>query len=81
MTDKADTIAAEAAQLPRRERVAIIEKLLASLETEQPADPSEVADAWADEVRQRSKDLKDGDVQAIPWHQVSADGKKLFDAT
>jgi putative addiction module component (TIGR02574 family) len=81
MTDKADTIAAEAAQLPRRERVAIIEKLLASLETEPPADPSEVADAWADEVRQRSKDLKDGDGMAIPWRQVSADGEKLFDAT
>ena len=80
MTNRVEAIAAEAVQLERRERVAIIEKLLASLETEPLADPSEISNAWGDEVRRRSKDLKNGDVPAIPWHQVSADGEKLFDA-
>ena len=80
MTNKVETIAAEAAQLERQERVAIIEKLLESLETEPSDDPSEVAKAWGNEVRRRSIELKNGDVQAIPWDQVRADGEKLFDA-
>ena len=80
MTNRVETIAAEPAQLERRERVAIIEKLLTSLEIEPPADPTEVANAWSDELRRRSKDLKNRDVQAIPWNQVSADGEKLLDA-
>jgi len=80
MTNKAETIATEATQLERQERVAIIEKLLESLETEPSDDPSEVAQVWGDEVRRRSLELKNGDVQAIPWDQVRADGEKLFDA-
>ncbi len=80
MTNKVETIAAEAAQLERQERVAIIEKLLNSLETEAADDPSDVAEAWQQEVRRRSVELKNGDVQAIPWNQVRADGEKLFDA-
>ena len=79
MTNKVQTIAAEAAQLERQERVAIVEKLLESLESDPTDDPSEVAKAWRNEVRGRSVELRNGDVKAIPWDQVKADGEKLFD--
>lgn len=80
MTNKVETITAEAAQLERQDRVAIIEKLLASLETKPSDDPSEVAKAWGHEVRRRSTELKNGNAETIPWGQVRADGAKLFDA-
>ena len=80
MANKVETITAEAAQLERRERVAIIENLLESLETEPSDDPSEVAKTWGHEVRRRSTELKNGNAEAIPWDQVRTDGEKLFDA-
>ena len=80
MTNKVQTIATEAAQLERQERVAIIEALLESLEPEPSDDPSEVAKAWGNEVRRRSMELRNGDAEAIPWDQVRADGEKLCDA-
>ncbi len=79
MTNKVHMIAEEAAQLDREERVAIIEKLLETLELEPTDDPSEVAKAWGDEVNRRSVELMNGDVKTIPWDQVKADGEKLFD--
>ena len=79
MTGKANLIAEEAAQLDRQERVAIIEKLLESLEPAAAEDPSEVQAAWSRETRQRSKELRDGDVSSVPWDQVKAEGEKLFD--
>ena len=80
MTDKVHTITREAAQLERRQRVEIIEKLLETLEPESPDDPSEVQAAWRDEVTRRSEDLRSGGVTAIPWDQVKDEGEKLFDA-
>jgi putative addiction module component (TIGR02574 family) len=80
MIKKVDAIAAEATQLEPRERVLIIEKLLESLEAVQTDDPSKVAEAWSNEVRRRSMELKHGEVQAIPWEQVREDGETLFDA-
>lgn len=80
MTNKVEAIATEATQLERQERVAIIEKLLESLEAGPSEDPTEVAKIWGNDLRRRSLELKNGVVQAIPWDQVKADGEKLFDA-
>ncbi len=66
MTGKADFIAEEAEQLERQERVAIIERLLESLEPASPDDASQLQAARRSEVQQRSKQLKDGDVKSIP---------------
>lgn len=80
MTGKVQAIAQEAAQLERHERVEIIEVLLETLEPESTDDPSDVLSAWQDEVGQRSKELKSGQVTAIPWNQVKDEAEKLFDA-
>jgi putative addiction module component (TIGR02574 family) len=80
MTNRVESITAQAARLEQQERVAIIENLLEGLETPSSDDPSEVARAWRDEVHRRSTELKNGDAQAIPWDQVRSEGEKLFDA-
>ena len=69
MTNKVDTITAEATHLEQQERVALIEQLLESLETEPSDDPSEVTKAWDNDVRRRSTELKNGNAQTIPWDQ------------
>ena len=80
MTEKVQAIAHEAAQLERHERVEIIEVLLETLEPESTDDSSDVLSAWQDEVTQRSKELKSGEMTAIPWDQVKDEAEKLFDA-
>lgn len=79
MASKVKSIADEASQLERRERVEIIEKLLESLESGDREDPADNEIAWKAEVLRRSQDLKTGDVTAISWNQVRAEGERLFD--
>lgn len=79
MASKVKSIADEAAQLERRERVEIIEKLLESLESDAREDPTDNEIAWKAEVQRRSQDLKTGDVTAISWNQVRSEGERLFD--
>jgi putative addiction module component (TIGR02574 family) len=61
-----EEVLATALQLTRPERARIAEELLASLE-----EPDEVvAEAWAQELDRRSRELEDGTVVAIPWEEV-----------
>ena len=79
MTDnRVETIAKDASQLERRDRVSLIEKLLDTLEPESPADPSQVEAEWRAEVKRRSEDLSCGKETAIPWEQVKDEGEQLF---
>ena len=55
----------EALKLPARERVAIAEKLLESVETEDQEDEDEIQAAWAEEIRVRSQELRDGTVKGL----------------
>lgn len=79
MASKVKSIADEASQLERHERVEIIEKLLESLESGDREDPADNEIAWKAEVLRRSQDLKTGEVTAISWNQVRAEGERLFD--
>ena len=56
----------EALKLPVRERVAIAEKLLESVDEEgDTAGDDELQAAWADEVSRRSHELRDGSVKGL----------------
>jgi putative addiction module component (TIGR02574 family) len=54
--------------LPRGDRARIAEEILASLE--EPED--DVALAWADELKRRSRQLADGSVTPVPWETARA---------
>jgi putative addiction module component (TIGR02574 family) len=69
MTRGAKKILEAAIKLTESERLQVIEELLASLE---PAPENEVDAAWAAEVERRSREIKEGTVQAIPWDEVKS---------
>lgn len=60
-------VLSEAMKLPVQERVRVAEKLLESADAEGYEDESEatIHAAWAGEVQQRSRELKDGSVRGL----------------
>ncbi len=67
MSPKAENLAAEALQLPREARAFIAEKLLESLDFDEPF---EVSPEWKDEIRRRCQELDDGKARLVPGEQV-----------
>ncbi|MGN6730506.1 MAG: addiction module protein, partial [Candidatus Binatia bacterium] len=58
---------------PKRDRLQIVEELLASLET---AADGDVDAAWAAEIERRSREIKHGVVRPVPWGVVKAQARK-----
>jgi putative addiction module component (TIGR02574 family) len=69
MTRAAKEIVNAAIKLPERERLQIVEELLASLE---PAIEEDVDAAWAVEIERRSRDVKEGKVRPVSWDEVKS---------
>ena len=73
MTRPAKEIVNAAIKLAERDRLQIVEELLASLE---PDKDDDVDVAWAAEIENRSREVKQGIVRAIPWAVVKAHARK-----
>jgi len=73
MTRPAKEIVSAAIKLTERDRLQIVEELLASLE---PDNDEDVDAAWAAEIERRSKEIKRGIVRPIPWKEVKAQARK-----
>ena len=73
MTRPAKQIVNAAIKLAERDRLQIVEELLASLE---PDKDDDVDAAWAAEVQRRSREIKEGIVRPIPWAEVKAQARK-----
>lgn len=56
-----------AMELPEKEKIRIVEELLAGLEGE--ADP-EAETAWIAEIERRTKEIERGEAKPIPWSTV-----------
>ena len=69
MNARVDHLIDEALALAPDERSALVVALLDSLDGE---DESTIAEAWADEIRQRKADLRSGAAQAAPWAEAKA---------
>ncbi len=67
MATASTKVLSEALKLSVQERVRIAEKLLESADAEGYEDANEVVihTAWADEIKQRSGDFKDGSVRGL----------------
>ncbi len=73
MARRAEDIVKAAVQLPEKERVQVVERLLASLEST----PDEDVDAaWASEIKRRSREIKEGTVRPLPWKDVKARARR-----
>jgi len=68
MTQTADTLSKQAAQLPPAERMALVERILDSLDV-----PDPTMDAlWAKEADDRLAAYRRGEISAIPLAEVLA---------
>jgi putative addiction module component (TIGR02574 family) len=74
MNARVDHLLDEALALAPDERSALFVALLDSLDGE---DEAAVAQAWAEEIRQRKRDLQSGAAKAIPWSEARARLNKL----
>lgn len=73
------SIVAAASQLPEQDRLRVVEALLDTLEPPADDEPGRIADAWRDEVRRRSEELRTGAVKPLLWSEVRAEGERLLD--
>ena len=67
MSPKAKNIIDDALQLPQDIRALIAEKLLESLDYEEPL---ELSKKWKEEIERRCQGIDNGSVQLIPGDQV-----------
>lgn len=56
-----------ALELPEKEKIRVIDELLAGIDGE--PDPDAEA-AWADEIARRTHEIKQGTVRPVPWSKV-----------
>ncbi len=67
MSPKAESIMKEALELPREVRALLAEKLLESLDFEEPF---EVSSEWREEIARRCREIDAGTANLIPGDQV-----------
>lgn len=67
MSPRTETIMKEALQLPREARALIAEKLLESLDLDEPF---ELSEPWRQEIARRCREIDEGKVELIPGEQV-----------
>jgi len=72
MSPKVKDIMNNALQLPKDARALIAEKLLESLDFEEPFD---LSDKWKMEIERRCQEIDDGSVVLIPGEQVIKEAK------
>ena len=69
MSLQTDKLVTDALRLPREERALLAEKLLESLDHDEPFD---VSPEWREEIRRRSREMDEGKQSLVP-------GDKVFD--
>jgi len=70
MNTSLEKLESEVLDLPVRERAHLARRLIQSLDTGIPEDPSEVEREWEIEIHRRLEEYRDGKVQTIPAAQV-----------
>ena len=73
MSPKAESIMKEALELPREARALIAERLLESIDFEEPF---ELSDEWKTEIARRCREIDDGTAELIPADKVFKEAKK-----
>lgn len=76
MSGNAEKVVRQALLLPREQRAYVAEKLLESLDFEEPF---KVSSKWKNEILRRCKNLDRGEVELISGDQVLLEASKRFD--
>ncbi|SMP42347.1 putative addiction module component, TIGR02574 family [Neorhodopirellula lusitana] len=75
MSESTQQLIASALQLGPADRAVVANAILASLDGLRDDEPSEVLEAWSDEIRSRIDDIDSGRVKTIP----SSEAWKMID--
>ena len=67
MGKSSQAILEEALKLPSKERAAVAEQLIQSLD---PIQETEVEQAWQKEIQRRLTEIEKGETTPIPWEEV-----------
>lgn len=73
MSPKTENIMNTALQLPREARALVAEKLLESLDYEEPF---EISSEWETEIERRCREIDDGKVELVPGDRVLKDAAR-----
>jgi putative addiction module component (TIGR02574 family) len=73
MSPETENVMKKALQLPREARALIAEKLLESLDFEEPF---EVSSEWKEEIARRCREIDEGTVELIPGEDVLKEAAK-----
>jgi putative addiction module component (TIGR02574 family) len=73
MSPEMESIIQKVLQLPRKSRALIAERLLESLDFEEPF---EVSNEWREEIARRCREIDEGDVALIPGEEVLKEAGK-----
>ena len=72
----ANKILAEALRLNAKERAALAERLISSLEKSTRESSVAAEKAWQKEIKRRWSDIRTGKVKTIPWEAVEVELRK-----
>jgi putative addiction module component (TIGR02574 family) len=70
----------QALQLSRQERVALIDRLIVSLEGEPEDTPEVIARAWDEEIARRVADMEAGRTEWVPAEEVFKKVDEIIEA-
>jgi len=73
MSPETENVIKQALQLPREARALVAEKLLESLDFEEPF---EVSSEWREEIARRCREIDQGTVELIPGEDVLKEAAK-----
>ncbi|MEN6336071.1 MAG: addiction module protein [Phycisphaerales bacterium] len=73
MSPKTESILKEAMELPREARALLAERLLESLDFEEPF---EISEEWKQEIVRRCREIEEGTVELIPAEAVLKEAAK-----
>jgi putative addiction module component (TIGR02574 family) len=73
MSPKTESILKEAMELPREARALLAERLLESLDFEEPF---EISEEWKQEIVRRCREIEEGTVELIPAEAVLEEAAK-----
>ncbi len=77
MSESTHQLIASALQLAPADRVVVANAILASLDGLHDDEPSDIRDAWSDEIRSRIDEIDSGRVKTIPsseaWKRIDGE--------
>ena len=79
MTRETEDLLERALRLSARERADLAHQLIDSLGEADEEDPVEVEKAWAEEIKRRLREVREGRVQTVPWDEAMLRARTAVD--